>query len=355
MDNQASDRRLIDRIGYLASLVSEPSSVDRTLDKLRIITATSTQELSSDDIKTLESIQVELEDYLVNKERLRSFTKESLQANVERHFAAADPTRDVNRMALKQIIITIVVAAAITGTLAGIGLMKGQVVLAFFIFTLFAGVALLFRSFKKDIAEQLHGSLNYLMTATVGTGLFALHFPAIEASKYLVHHPLLQHGGLLVAAVPVYFFYYLAFYHFAKRLNVSIPWALRPLGVGATALIVAIIATALPHPVAVPHEIYFDIAVAGFAVSIYLSAAAAALGYMAVPKTTAIYSKSTFFLATSMALHTIGNGNFLVFVTFPSGTFTVNEEKGQILTGLIIVAALIFQYIAAYKTKTALR
>src|SRR5688500_9457648 len=82
-----SGRQLIDRIVYLASLASDPRSVDVTLDKLRIITVKSS-ELSSDDFKTLQAIQSELEDHLVHKERLRSFTKASLRQNVERHFAA---------------------------------------------------------------------------------------------------------------------------------------------------------------------------------------------------------------------------------------------------------------------------
>jgi hypothetical protein len=354
MDGQTDSKRRIDRIVYLASLVSEPLSVDVILDKLRSLTATSSQ-LSPDGVKTLESIQAELEDYLIHKERLRSFTEESLGTNIERHFAADDPVRDAKKAALRQIIATIIIAAIVTGVLAALRIMHGQVVLAFFIFALFAGLALVFQSFKKDLVAQLHGSLNYLMAATVGTGLFALNFPIIAANSYLEKLPLLQHGGLLIAAIPVYVFYYVAFYLYAKQLAVSIPRTLRPAGVVIAAITVAVISIVVPHPVAVSHEIYFDLAVVGFAVSVYLSGAAAVLGFMTVRQTTAVYSKSTLFLAISMVLQTIGNGNFLIFVTFMSGDFSVNDQKGQILTAFLIMCALASQYIAAYKSKTSLR
>lgn len=354
MDNtQLDSRRLIDRITYLASLVSDPNNVDATLDGLRLVTAKSSQP-SPQDIETLKSVQAELEDYLVHKERLRSFTEESLRANIEQHFAIINPKQRAKRLALGQIAATIVGAGIITGLLAAIGLMQGQVVLAFFIFALFAGLAIVFQTTKKDLVAQLHGSLNYLMAATVGTGLFALNFPIIAANSFLNQHPMFQHGGFLIGAVPVYGFYYLAFYLYAKQLNVFIPRLLKPVGVAVTAIILAVVAVLVPHPVAAPNELFFDLAVVGFALSVYLSGAAAVLGFMTVPKTTALYSKSTLFLAISMVLQTIGNGNFLIFVTFLSGPFEVNDEKGQILTALFIMAALACQYVAAYKSKTSL-
>lgn len=82
---------------------------------------------------------------------------------------------------------------------------------------------------------------------------------------------------------------------------------------------------------------------------------AAVLGFMSVTKTTGTYNKNILFLAISMALHTIGNGNLVFFVIYVSGNFSVNEQKGQILSGFLIVSALTFQYIAAYKSKTALK
>lgn len=354
MNGQEHYQTLIDRIAYLASLVSEPRTVDTTLDKLRIITS-QTSKPTVQEVQTLKSIQTELENYLVNKERLRTFTKASLRANMERHFAAVNPLLDIQKATLGRIGITIIGCAVITGLLTILGFMHGQVVLAFFICTLFIGLALLLQSIKKDLVAQLHGSVNYLMVATIGTGLFALNFPIIAASSYLEGHPMFQHGGFLAAAMPVYGCYYLAFYLYAKQLAVAIPRLLQPTGVAISAIVVAVVLALLPHPVLVSHEIFFDLAVVGFGVGIYFSTVAAVLGFMSFTKTTKVYGKSILFLATSMALHTIGNTYLLVFVTFISGDFSVNEQKGQLLTGLFIVAALTFQYVAAYKSKTALK
>ncbi len=354
MDGQKNARQLIDHIAYLASLVSEPQTVDTTLDKLRIITSRTSQP-TAQDVQTLRAIRTELEDYLTHKERLRTFTKASLRDNMERHFAAKNPLWDIRKAALIRIGVTVMACAAITGLLTALGFMEGQVVLAFFICTLFIGLALLFQSIKKDLVAQLHGSVNYLMAATIGTGLFAINFPIIAASSYLESHPMFQHGGFLAAAIPVYGFYYLAFYLYAKQLNASIPWPLRPTGVAISAILIAAALALLPHPIPVSHEIFFDLAVVGFGVSVYFSAVSAILGFKSVAKTTGVYSKSILFLAISMVLQTIGNGNFLVFVTFLSGDFSVNEQKGQILTGFLIMMALAFQYVAAYKSKTALK
>ncbi|HKU18024.1 MAG TPA: hypothetical protein VJP80_02010 [Candidatus Saccharimonadales bacterium] len=353
MDGQPDAQRLIDRIVYLASLVSEPQSVDTTLDQLRIIT-TKTSQPSGEDMQTLKSIQSQLEDYLVHKERLRSFTEASLRANVEHHFNADDPARDARKAALTRIAITIAACVLITGTLFVTRLMKGQVVLAFLICTLFFGLALVFQSIKKDLVTQLQGSVNYLMAATIGTGLFALNFPIIAGDSHLQSLKLFQHGGFLEASIPVYICYYVAFYLYARQLNVSIPWLFKPLGAALSAIAVTVFCVVVPHPVAVPDELYFDLAVIGFGVSVYFSAVAAVLGFMAVRKTTAVYSKSTLFLAISMVLQTAGNGFFVVFVTFRSGDFMVNDQKGQVLTAFLIMSALAFQYIAAYKSKTIL-
>lgn len=354
MIEQKNTRYLIDRISYLASLVSEPQTVDTTLDKLRLITSR-TSRPTAQDVQTLKSIETDLEDYLIHKERLRTFTKASLRANIERHFAAKDPVHDIRKAAFARIGLTIASCIALTGLLTALGIMEGQVVLAFFICALFIGLALLFQSIKRDLVAQLHGSVNYLMAATIGTGLFAINFPIIAASSYLESHPMFQHGGFLAAAIPVYGFYYLAFYFYARQLNVAIPRALQQTGVAISAIVIAVLLAVLPHPVAVSHEIFFDLAVIGFGVSVYFSTISAVLGFMSIPKTTGVYSKSILFLTISMVLQTVGNGNFLIFVTFISGDFSVNEQKGQILTGFFIVAALAFQYIAAYKSKTALK
>lgn len=348
-----SGKALIDRIIYLASLVSEPRSVDDSLDKLRRITARQSNP-TPEDIRILQSIETELKDYLLHKERLRSFTEEYLKANVERHFALDNPAHEAKKIALTQTLGAAGGAILVTILAVALG-MRGQVVLAFLVCTLFIGLAFLFQSVKKDLVGQLHGAVSYLMTGTIGTGLFALHFPLIAANSYLEQLPLLQHAGFMPLAIPVYGAHYIAFYLYAKQLNAPIPRILRPAGVAISAVVIAAIFVLIPHPTPVAQEIFFDISVGGLAPSVYFSAIAAVLGFMIVPKTTALYSQTNLFLAISMVLQTVGNGFLLMFVIFPSGAFPVNEERGQIIAALFIMSALTMQYISAYKIKKSLR
>ncbi|HSX35206.1 MAG TPA: hypothetical protein VLF62_06205, partial [Candidatus Saccharimonadales bacterium] len=73
----------IDRIIYLASLVSNKHEIDQYLDKLRVITSrpggVATLQPDSADAKTVAGLEQELRSYLIHREPLRSFTASSLE------------------------------------------------------------------------------------------------------------------------------------------------------------------------------------------------------------------------------------------------------------------------------------
>lgn len=74
---------LLDAVTFIATLVSKPSDIDRQLDRVRSITAQrSAHQLTHDDEKVLGEVYVYLEDYLVNKESLRSFTRDSIREKI---------------------------------------------------------------------------------------------------------------------------------------------------------------------------------------------------------------------------------------------------------------------------------
>ena len=71
---------LLDAVTFIATLVSKPSDIDQQLDRVRSITAQrSAHELTQEDEAVLGEVYVYVEDYLVNKESLRSFTRESIR------------------------------------------------------------------------------------------------------------------------------------------------------------------------------------------------------------------------------------------------------------------------------------
>ncbi|HXH26407.1 MAG TPA: hypothetical protein VNG90_00765, partial [Candidatus Acidoferrum sp.] len=72
---------MIDMITYAASLVSNPSDIDPTLDPVRSITANLGADhiLTPEDKKRLAGAYLQIEQYLISKERIRVFSKEELR------------------------------------------------------------------------------------------------------------------------------------------------------------------------------------------------------------------------------------------------------------------------------------
>lgn len=79
----------IDIILFVASLASRQKDIDPILDHLRVFTASTPGAynlLTPEQDKQLAGIYYQLEDYLITKEPLRSFTRESIRALVQRKF-----------------------------------------------------------------------------------------------------------------------------------------------------------------------------------------------------------------------------------------------------------------------------
>jgi hypothetical protein len=87
----AEDASYTDIITATATLVSKPAAVDAELDKLRAITSSmnNSKQLSSQDKTTLRQVYLYLEEYLVTREPLSKFTRESLRDRLPREFAAS--------------------------------------------------------------------------------------------------------------------------------------------------------------------------------------------------------------------------------------------------------------------------
>lgn len=75
---------IIDVITYVASLVSQPKAINSILERLRVITAAYN---SDKDLHDLVAIYQNIENYLVNQETLRTFTKDGLRRDIENRFS----------------------------------------------------------------------------------------------------------------------------------------------------------------------------------------------------------------------------------------------------------------------------
>ena len=77
----------IDVVITMSQLISNPAVIDPELDKIRAITAQGkTGQLSTTDRATIQSVYLAVEDYLLTKEPLRSFTREELRADLPAEF-----------------------------------------------------------------------------------------------------------------------------------------------------------------------------------------------------------------------------------------------------------------------------
>src|SRR5688572_5668101 len=75
----------IERITYLASLVSRFEDVDAMLDTLRSVTATwnKSAPLSTENAQKLQDLERDLKNYLITKDQVRAFTAESLEQQLK--------------------------------------------------------------------------------------------------------------------------------------------------------------------------------------------------------------------------------------------------------------------------------
>jgi hypothetical protein len=78
----------LDVVVYTASLATNPKEVDSLMDAVRYLTANKVagQSLTLEQEKTLADVYLKLEDYLINREPLRKFTREDLRLQISQQF-----------------------------------------------------------------------------------------------------------------------------------------------------------------------------------------------------------------------------------------------------------------------------
>jgi hypothetical protein len=79
-----SSKTLLDLVTYTAGLASNSTDIDPALDKVRSITASLApgQQPSAADNQVLTQVYLQIEQYLITKESLRTFTKQELRARI---------------------------------------------------------------------------------------------------------------------------------------------------------------------------------------------------------------------------------------------------------------------------------
>lgn len=88
-ESRARYNSSLDIVMYTAFLASDPRAIDLTMDSVRIITArmdSAKRNLSQQDVKQLERVYFDLENYLTNNEPLRAYTKDTIREKIAKKF-----------------------------------------------------------------------------------------------------------------------------------------------------------------------------------------------------------------------------------------------------------------------------
>jgi len=199
---ESGAKELIERIVYTASLVTHPEEVNALLDPVRLATAhlrDGQGSLSGTDRQKLLATQRQLEEYLITRERLRSFTPETLRIQIEQHMRG-----DANRKSRLQVVGVVVVAialAAIAASLPGLssaqqrGLVFGAT--AFSLITV--GAAWLFLTALSSFKSELRRAFIVICAGVTVLGLSLLGQPIMEVFS-LRQYPIVS----LLYSVPIF-------------------------------------------------------------------------------------------------------------------------------------------------------
>lgn len=252
----ASDRTLIDRVVYTASLVSSPAEIDKSLDTLRMITARSDRTLSQADIDRLNDLQSELEDYLVTRERLRFFTPESLRVQIDQYMQGYVSGKS-------RILLLLVVGVAILLAAGAASLPLSNIpqrvqaggATAFSAVTI--GAAWLFLAALPAFQSRLRQAFAVICTGMILLGLSLLEQPIIEIFELRDVSSLLYPIPILVAA---------ALFHIGNTMYVRLAGIKTVLTQAWPVALLCLVASAitffLPHPAPVETELVHDLAAA---------------------------------------------------------------------------------------------
>jgi len=227
----------IDRIIYLASLVSNKNEIDHYLDKLRLITSKASDTINAEDEKTLATLERDLRNYLITLEPLRAFTAESLEQQLYERLQAGKLIRLLRWELIGIVSAALVATAAVALFVKGDTDTQAEIAGTAFICLMYFGGAYLFLSCLKHFSAALQKvyrlfTLGFVVGAcTVIVNLIVSVVYADQSSQWRTWW-----YATLGFAVS-YILFYFASHSLAVLQNIQ-SWALRwPWVIGGTVII----------------------------------------------------------------------------------------------------------------------
>lgn len=299
-DATKAARTRIDTIVYLASLVSKRQEIEQPLDQLRQLTAIKGPDAtySAADLAKLEAVQRQLESYLLDKESLRGFTRESLQAKIATHQETASPAAQIRP------ILVLVWLVALGSALASYALSGSTTVnerlsasIPLFYMCIFAGASWLCFTALKSFKKELHTP--YLIFA-IGVGVMGLTFVYTAILKWLGQSDT-NWEHLEVTLLPFlasYIAVYIGMRSFAWATGIT-SWAMSAKLVLSICAVAGVAVIALPHTDAYATEFFFDLSVATLALTGIFSIVGSIIMYQLQKRITPLYARPIRWLLAS--------------------------------------------------------
>ncbi len=351
-------QQTIDRIIYLASLASDKMAIDPMLDTLRTITVKGTtgQNISKQDQASLGELENKLTNFLIKNDPVRAFNKESLQAQVDKHFKITNPARHAKIVTLRQIGLIVGLAFMAYGAMylfvRDDASIRGALAVPAMLTVLVIGLAWLFNSVRKALVPGAKRAYGVLTLGIVMSVITSLQYPLLTIFPAVAATPMFSYGGFLPPSTIQYALFFVGMVLYAKQFSGVKSRLLNWRFVASAIAVIILIATLVPHTPS-EHEILFDISLASFAVNIFLSQSAAIIGFKVARHITKPYSKAIKAFALSLMTYSIP-GAILGTLLFLDGHLAPRDPRSSSIAVLYIIA-LALQFVSAYRFKRAIQ
>ncbi len=336
--NANRDRQLVNRITYLASLVSVREAIDAKLDILREITATwkPDQAFGEAERQKLRNLEGDLRSYLINKDPLRAFTSESLD---ERIRASEGKGRNRNLGKLFLVFgLALAMYLLIPLPLSISREVRALVATPLFFTVLTAGTLWFYFSALRNFKPELRKVFAALAASIIVINIEFLQITLTQL-MHLDRYPLFQFGtipGLPLIDVALM---YWALLIYAKLLRINT----RPSKIILGAMLLGAVALAvMPYPVSADLTPYIKVAAPIVWVATLWWILVAVMARKIMRTASAAYGKSVKWLgiyAVVIALSYLGG-----IVTWSTSGVVVGEDLNLLSLVLLAVPQAILLY-----------
>jgi hypothetical protein len=335
----------LDRILYLASLVSDNTKIDDHLNPLRTLTATNpqlTRPLTDKERRTLNQIERGITKYLIHDETVRTFTAEELE---QRIYERLEAPKRIHQLKLQG--VGLIALALVAGFFVSLWAAKSD--MKFYVATLTAITTVYLSATAWIIGSLNHQfspafrqawyvlSLGFLLTCLELSAVVALTLVYQSTPPWHIYWP------VSIVLYVSYTMQYLALRLLGKLYNIS-RWRINPWGLVATWLAGAIPLLLMGQGLVIePFNGYFGLA-SWFCFSLFIWDMWIAQGLWL--RSTDLYKRP--FRAFFWAAAATPLGFLLTTVV----TMSPPTATGQLLTslaGLCFLGATIWLFISAYE------